>query len=122
MNFKIRSYQRFAVQCPIFYLCQEFIAQGSIWNLSRKGWRVDGEHDVTVGMVLALCIFLPGHQVPITVERATVRWSRGQEFGLETIYMRPDQHTRFRHFVRSLVEQQNQLQAPTAEPSHQADL
>ena len=104
MDFKIRSYRRFAVQCPVFYLSEQFIAQGSVWNLSHKGWRVDGEQEMAVGTVVALCVFLPDEQVPMTIERAIVRWSRGQEFGLETLYLRPEQQDRFRRFVTGLVQ------------------
>lgn len=108
MEFRIRAYRRFAMQCPVFYLCEKFIAQGTVWNFSRKGWRVDGEHDVHVGTVLALCVFLPNQQVPTTIERAIVRWSRGQEFGLETLYMQPEQSARFKWFVRDLVRDRPQ--------------
>ncbi len=103
MDFKIRAYRRFSMQCPVFYLCEQFIAQGTVWNFSRKGWRVDGEHDVPAGAVLALCVFLPDQQVPMTIERAIVRWSRGQEFGLEILYMQPEQNARFKFFVKDLV-------------------
>lgn len=103
MDFRIRAYRRFSMQCPVFYLCEKFIAQGTVWNFSRKGWRVDGEHDVPVGTVLALCVFLPDQRVPMTIERAIVRWSRGQEFGLETLYMQPEQNVRFKCFVKDLV-------------------
>lgn len=103
MNFQIRTYRRFSMQCPVFYLNERFIAQGVVWNFSRRGWRIDGEHDVEEGTVVALCVFLPDDQIPVTIERAVVRWSRGQEFGLETLYMRPEQHARFRRFVRGLA-------------------
>ena len=73
----------FSVQCSVYYSCDAFQGSGIAWNLSLNGWRVDGTHPVNPGTVVTLCIFLPGQHPTVFVDRAIVRWSRGQEFGVE---------------------------------------
>jgi hypothetical protein len=71
----IRTYLRFPVQCPVYYLGPDFLGKGIIHDVSRNGWRVDGDHPVERGMAVALSVLLPGESAPVKVERAIVRWT-----------------------------------------------
>lgn len=81
--FTIRSYRRISVHCPIFYWCNGSCGQGTVWNFSRTGWRVDGSVEAWPGMEMTIFIFFPDFNEPLKIENTRVRWSRGQEFGLE---------------------------------------
>lgn len=75
-----------------------------VWNMSLNGWRADGTRIVTIGMVLSLFMILPQSNKTVIVERAIVRWSRGQEFGLETGIIHPIDSGRLRTFINDLVQ------------------
>jgi hypothetical protein len=45
-------------------------------------------------------IFLPdGHEWPVRVDEAIVRWARGGEFGLQFIKLRPPQLQRIQQYL-----------------------
>lgn len=73
------------------------------WNLSLNGWRVDGTQPVVPGMIFTLCVVLPGQQPTVFIDRAVVRWSRGQEFGIEVSSIKADEQARLEQFVTALV-------------------
>ncbi len=103
VRFHVRSFRRFPVQCSVYYSCDAFQGSGIAWNLSLNGWRVDGTHPVDPGTVVTLCIFLPGQHPSVFVDRAIVRWSRGQEFGVEVNTIKADEQARLEQFVTALV-------------------
>jgi hypothetical protein len=102
-RFHVRSFRRFPVQCSVYYSSDEFQGTGIAWNLSLNGWRVDGTHPVEKGMVVTLCVFLPGQHPTVFIDRAVVRWSRGQEFGIEVNSIKADERARLEQFVTALV-------------------
>jgi hypothetical protein len=55
---------------------------GTVLDLSLHGCRLSSNTPVNTGMVFTLRIEVPGCEEPIQIERAEVRWVRGQEFGL----------------------------------------
>ena len=103
VRFHVRSFRRFPVQCSVYYSCDAFQGSGIAWNLSLNGWRVDGTHPVDPGTVVTLGIFLPGQHPTVFVDRAIVRWSRGQEFGVEVNTIKADEQARLEQFVTALV-------------------
>lgn len=102
-RFHLRSFRRFPVRCSLYYSSDEFQGTGIAWNLSLNGWRVDGTQPVEPGMVLTLCVFLPGQYPTVFIDRAIVRWSRGQEFGIEVGSIKADEQARLEQFVTALV-------------------
>ncbi len=106
-GFTIRSYRRFPVQCPVDYRSPDCVGKGIVRNLSRSGWRVEGNHIVTPGMILMLAVSFPGESVPLMVEKAIVRWVQARAFGIRIIEMRPADAARLRRFV-TLLEQVGQ--------------
>jgi hypothetical protein len=102
-TFQVRSFRRFPVQCSVYYSSDEFQGTGIAWNLSLNGWRVDGTHPVEPGTVVTLCVFLPGQHPTVFIDRATVCWSRGQEFGIAITSIKADEHARLEQFVTALI-------------------
>lgn len=103
IKFSIRSFRRFPVHCRAYYSHDEGHGSGTIWNLSLNGWRVDGTLPVKPGMVLSLWVLPPNDAPTLFVDRATVRWSRGREFGLETGAIREKEAACLKRLVESLV-------------------
>ncbi|MCC2640730.1 MAG: hypothetical protein K0S45_1143 [Nitrospira sp.] len=103
IRFHLRSFRRFPVQCFVYYSGDEFKGTGTAWNLSLNGWRIDGTHPVEQGLVVTLCVFLPGRHPAVFIDQAIIRWSRGQEFGVEVSSIKADEHARLEQFVTELV-------------------
>ena len=81
--FIIRTYHRFPVHCPVYYYGRDFVGKGTTQNLSRNGWRIQGDHPVKAGTRLALSLLLQGEDVPVKVEHAMVRWFSEGTFGVK---------------------------------------
>jgi hypothetical protein len=83
MSFTIRPYRRFPVPYAVTYNAGLFQGQGTVWSLSCTGWRFSGDLPLRPGATLSLTVTLPNEQ-RIVLPEAVVRWSQGQEFGIET--------------------------------------
>ena len=102
MPFSIRPFRRFPVQCSVTYNAGPFHGQGTVWNLSCTGWRLSGDLPMRTGEPLSLTVTLPNEQ-RIEIPEAVVRWSRGQEFAVETVAIEPHTQARLSHYVKRLV-------------------
>jgi hypothetical protein len=91
------------VQCRAYYSHDNGCGTGTVWNLSLAGWRIDGTLPVTPGTVLSLWIVPPDNASALFVDRATVRWSRGLEFGVETSTLREQEAARLKRLVESFL-------------------
>ena len=49
---------------------------------------------------MEVLINLPLYEHPLHVPLAVIRWSKGQEFGMEFIQMEPDDQQRLRELIR----------------------
>jgi hypothetical protein len=104
MPFSIRPYRRFPVQCAVTYNAGPFQGQGTVWNLSCTGWRLSGDLPMRPGETVSLSVTLPNEQ-RIVVPEAVVRWSRGQEFAVETMTVHKHTQARLWHYVKRLVQE-----------------
>ncbi len=104
MPFTLRLYQRFPVHCPVTYHAGPFQGQGTVWNFSLSGWKLSGDVPLQVGQTCSLTVNLPNEET-IFVSAALVRWIRGQEFGLETLAVEKETHSRVAHVIKRLVQE-----------------
>ena len=79
----IRKYQRLKRLVPVRYLGDGIAGEGIIKDLSLSGSYITGNVPVSVGMVLALQIFVPGDPELLLIEHATVKWVKRSEFGVD---------------------------------------
>ena len=84
MPLTIRPHRRFLVSCPVTYQTGLFEGHGTVWNLSLTGWRFSGNLPLRIGEVCSLTVNLSIDQT-IYVAAGSVRWVRGEEYGLETL-------------------------------------
>ena len=103
MPFIIRPYRRFPVHCPVSYNAGPFQGQGTVWNISVNGWKLSGDVPLRVGQMCPLTVTLP-NQESIVVAAAIVRWARGQEYGLETLAIDKEIHSRLKHVIKQLEQ------------------
>ncbi len=104
MSFSIRTYHRFPVQCTVTYSSGPFHGDGTVWNLSSTGWRISGDLPMRSGESFSLTVILPNEQ-HIEVPEAVVRWSRGQEFGIETVIASKHAQARLGHYIQRLIKE-----------------
>ncbi len=102
MPFSVRPYLRFPVRCAVTYHAGPLQGQGTVWNLSLYGWKLSGDVPLQVGQTCSLTVNLPFEE-SIFVAAAIVRWVRGQEFGLETVSIEKQTHSRVEHVIKRLV-------------------
>ena len=55
---------------------------GTVMNLSKGGCLIETDGQVYSGMYVSLRLDVPGDEPPVLVDRAAVRWSRGQSAGV----------------------------------------
>ncbi len=80
----LRYARRYQVHCPITLLGDHLVGEGTVRNVST------------------VRVLLPDQAVPMKVDLAVVRWSRGREFGLEFLRMQPEERDRLRRVITAL--------------------
>ncbi len=76
-GFAIRKHQRLKRLVPVRYLGDGMTGEGIINDLSLSGSYMTGNTPVSVGMTLALHMFVPGDPEPLLLDHATVKWVKG---------------------------------------------
>jgi hypothetical protein len=98
-RFVLRPYRRIPTWLVLYYLSEECIGKGIVTNLSQLGMRVQGDHAVEPGLDLGLRLKLEDKGTTIEIERATVRWVDGYDFGLDLIQFSPDAAMHIAHLL-----------------------
>jgi hypothetical protein len=88
----------------VTYNAGPFQGHGTSWNLSMNGWRLSGDLPVQPGDTLSLRVTLPNNQC-VAILQAVVRWSRGQEFAVETVMVELYTEARLQQYVQRLVQE-----------------
>lgn len=109
-RFVLRPYRRIPTWLALYYLSGECVGKGVVTNLSQSGMRIQGDHAVEPGLNLALRVTFADDDPPIEVERATVRWVDGYDFGLDFVQLSP---LAAKHITDALSQQIRAPQSPT---------
>ena len=97
-----RKHRRYQFHCEIWFPGKEESVAGTVSNLAVGGCKVESEASVYISMYQALQICLPGQEATLKVDLAAVRWTKGQEFGLEFLTIRSEEEERLRRFLSTL--------------------
>lgn len=97
-----RTQPRFPVHLAISFWGDEVVGEGTSINLSTGGCKVKSDKTIPEGRYLELNVHLPGVGSPMGVGLAVVRWTEHDTFGLEFLYMTPEQHEQLVWFVHTL--------------------
>ena len=96
----VRRHSRFPVSWPVLCRNNAFFAEGTVLDLTTRGWRVAGSMPVTPGMQLTLQVSIPERSAPLCVHRATVLWVLDHEFAIEAHEMAPIDQAWVAEFLR----------------------
>jgi len=108
-RFVLRPYRRIPTWLILYYLSGDCVGKGIVTNLSQSGMRIQGDHAVEPGLDLALRVTFADDSPPIEVERATVRWVDGYDFGLDFAQLNP---IAAKHIADALSQQIRAPQSP----------
>ena len=97
-----RKYPRYHVEYVGSFSGERINAPGVVVDLSTAGGRARSATEFTKGEFLGVLIDIPRYEHPLHVPLAVVRWSHGQEFGMEFIQMEPDDQRRLRELVEHI--------------------
>jgi hypothetical protein len=94
-----RRHVRYPVEYAGSFSAKDVQTNGMILNLSIAGCRALSDIPLSASE-LGVRIEVPRHQNPLEILVATVRWTRGAEFGVEFLRMEPDQERRLRELIQ----------------------
>lgn len=100
----IRKHPRFAVDFGSTFSGEQVAGQGAIANLSVGGCSIESKVTLTTKSHLALHIQVPGLQWPLQIDRAVVRWARGNTFGVEFEQMSQTDIDRLHQLIQDLEQ------------------
>jgi len=106
-GFVMRKNHRLKKLVPVRYLRDKIAGEGIIKDLPLSGSYIAGNVSVSVGIALALQIFVPGDPVPLLIDRATVKWVKGSDFGVDFDTPQPKVAERFTQVISALVKTQH---------------
>ena len=82
-GFILRKGQRLKTFATMRYFGDGVAGDGIIKDLSLNGSYITGNRPVSIGMVLALHIYVPGDPELLLIGRATVKWVKRADFGVD---------------------------------------
>ncbi len=78
-----RQSQRFPALFPGSLVCQNRTHPVKLSDISRNGCRLQSSLRPVSGMMVGLLLYIPGEDVPLLIQQATVRWAGTQGIGIE---------------------------------------
>jgi hypothetical protein len=103
-GFVMRKNRRLKKLVPVRYLGNGTAGEGIIKDLSLSGSYITGNVTVSVGVTLALQIFVPGDPVALLIDRAIVKWVKGSEFGVDFNSLQPKVIEQITTVISTLVK------------------
>jgi hypothetical protein len=96
---KPRYSERIQAKFPVTITLGSHLSEGRILDLTVPGCLIESPVRVKKGDCLQLKMLLPGCKSPCSVAMATVRWSKGSQFGVEFIKMHESAQEQLRHVM-----------------------
>jgi hypothetical protein len=102
-----RKNPRIKTFATLKYRGYKLAGEGIIKNISLTGGYIIGNTPVTVGMVLALRIFVPGEAELLVIDRVTVKWVKKTGFGVHFDSPKLEVAKRITQVISTLVNTQH---------------
>ena len=75
--------------------------EGRLLDLSVEGCRIEGAHHLPVNTYLSLRLIISPKEMPVLVDLAAVRWTRGIVCGIHFLSLQPLQAARLKALLAS---------------------
>ena len=99
---KVRRSRRVDLRCQLGFSSDEIEGEAHVTNISTGGCRAESDINVAEGLQFVVLLHLPG-QSPLKIERAAVRWVKGNAFGLSFMLFLPSERAKLRDYLNSLA-------------------
>jgi PilZ domain len=99
---KVRRSRRVDLRCELGFASDEIEGEAHVTNLSTGGCRAESDINMAEGLQFVVLLHLPG-QGPLKVERASVRWVKGNAFGLSFMLFLPSERAKLKKYLDSLA-------------------
>ncbi len=96
---KVRKTRRVNLRCSLGFISEDIEGDATVTNISTAGCRGESEINVADGLEFRVLLHLPNQAAPVKVERAAVRWARGNAFGLSFILFLPSERARLKTYL-----------------------
>ncbi len=103
---------RIPVQLPVVFSADRIAGEGTATNFSTHGFRITTAQHVPAGTHLWVHVsvqvrshaLLTYYHSPMEIDSAVVRWSKGQDIGLEIVSMNATHEERLRQLVTTVQD------------------
>ena len=106
-GFVLRKGQRLKTFTTVRYRGEGIAGEGIIKDLSLGGSHIIGNVPVSVGIALALQIFVPGDSELLLIDRATVKWVKRSKFGVDFDSLEPKVAEQIAQVISTLIKTQH---------------
>lgn len=101
----VRTYYRFPLQYPVIFGGAPFVGEGVLSNLSLKGCSVTCDREALCGSEVRVSMLLNNEPPVLPVELGTIKWVKGNQFGVEFQRVPADAQQRLNRLLRlELIE------------------
>jgi hypothetical protein len=100
---KIRKSRRVDLRCELGFSSDEIQGEGHVTNVSTGGCRAESDINVAEGLQFVVLLYLPPGQSPLKIERAAVRWVKGNVFGLSFILFLPSERAKLQKYLDTIT-------------------
>jgi hypothetical protein len=99
---KVRKSRRVDLRCELGFSSDEIEGEAHVTNISTGGCRAESEINVAEGLQFMVLLHLPGPR-PVKIERAAVRWVKGNAFGLSFMLFLPSERARLQKYLDTIA-------------------
>lgn len=99
---KIRKSRREDLRCEVGFSSGEIEGEAHVMNISTGGCRAESDINVAEGLEFLVLLHLPGQATPVNIERAAVRWVKGNVFGLSFILFLPSERAKLQKYLDTI--------------------
>lgn len=101
-----RMYRRVSTENPSYYLMGQVLRQSVIRDISLNGVRIQSLSDLPRSPLVMIRLWLPDQQDSLDIDQAIVRWVRGQEFGVQFVWLSNEADFRLAAHIKRVLQQQ----------------
>lgn len=99
---KIRKSRRVDLKCQLGFSSGEIEGEAHVTNISTGGCRAESDINMAEGLEFQVLLQLPGEPAPLKIERAAVRWVKGDVFGLSFILFLPSERAKLQKYLDTI--------------------
>lgn len=99
---KIRKSRRVDLKCLLGFSSGEIEGEAHVTNISTGGCRAESDINMAEGLEFQVLLQLPGEPAPLKIERAAVRWVKGDVFGLSFILFLASERAKLQKYLDTI--------------------